>query len=332
VNRQGSIVACLVLLAVLAGCSGDAPEGEPQDWYDEARALESENGFYQEDREGAPLGALEYYQACLDSGHFEGDTVAHIRERAQWMAALKLVTAEDSLGKCDYPAAIEAMTAFRRDWPKSPDAPLALFYRGLAKEYDLDRQDTAGAMADYRQFLEEYPSHSLATEAWIRIAHCQEFNLDRPDYAAAVKTYDHILATYQAEVVRRGVQADSDDASVTDLPMLLAVERALYNKALILENHLALEAGADETRRRQCYEQAVACYRELLHERYFGQTRFKQTQFVMFRLGVVLAENLGRVDEGVAVLKEMEKRWPESPWYGRVLWKRQQIEKAAEKR
>ena len=161
---------------------------------------------------------------------------------------------------------------------------------------------------------------------------CQEFNLDHPDYAAAVKTYDQILSLYQAEVVRRDVRADSNDARVADLPMLLAVERALYNKALLLENHLAVEAGADEARRRECYEQAVACYRELLHERYFGQTRFKQTQFVMFRLGVVLAENLGRVDEGVAVLKDMEKRWPESPWYGRVLWKRQQIEKAAAKR
>jgi len=329
--REMIILLC-ILVAALAGCSRDMPEGEPQDWYEEAQALESENGFYQEDREGAPLGALEYYQACLDSGRFDEATTAHIRERAQWMAALKLVTAEDSLGKCDYPAAIEAMTAFRRDWPNSPDAPLALFYRGLAKEYDLDLQDTAGAIADYRQFIQENPGHSLVSEAWIRIAHCQEFNLDHPDYAAAVKTYDQILSLYQAEVVRRDVRADSNDARVADLPMLLAVERALYNKALLLENHLAVEAGADEARRRECYEQAVACYRELLHERYFGQTRFKQTQFVMFRLGVVLAENLGRVDEGVAVLKDMEKRWPESPWYGRVLWKRQQIEKAAAKR
>ena len=319
------------LLAALVGCRRDTPDGSPEDWYEEARALESQNSFYQESREGAPLGALEYYQFCLDAGGFDQARTAEIRERVQWLAAFKLVTTEEALGKSDYQGAIEAMTAFRRDWPTSPEAPLALFYRGLSKEYDIDHQDIAGAIADYRQFIKDTPSHSLVPEAWIRIGHSYEFNLDQADRARAIETYDHIIATYKGEVERLGVRADSEDDRVAHLPMLLAVERALYNKALLLENYLAEQAGGDAVRVRQCYEQAAECYRELMNDRYFGKVRFKQAQFVMFRYGVVLAEKLGRTEEGVRVLKDMEKRWPESPWYGRVLWKRQQIEKASAK-
>lgn len=329
-TRIAVIILCIV--SSLAGCRRDTPDGTAEDWYEEARALEAENSFYQESREGAPLGALEYYQFCLQAGGFDQARTTEIRQRVQWLAAFKLVTTEESLGKSDYPAAIAAMTAYRSQWPTSPEAPLALFYRGLAKEYDLDRQDAPGAIADYRQFIQESPDHWLVPEAWIRIAHSYEFDLDRPDYARAAEIYDQILATYRGEVERVGVRADSEDDRVAYLPKLLTVERALYNKALLLENHLAVEAaqapaGADRVR--QCYEQAAECYRELMHERYFGRVRFKQAQFVMFRYGVVLAENLGRVEDGVRVLKDMEKRWPESPWYGRVLWKRQQIEKAA---
>jgi hypothetical protein len=98
---------------------------------------------------------------------------------------------------------------------------------------------------------------------------------------------------------------------------LSCIERALYLKARILEDHLA--ETPDAAQARKYYGDAVECYRRLTDSVFFGKARFRQAQFVHYRLGCLLAEKLGRKDEGVQVLEGMAKRWRESPWYGRVM-------------
>jgi tetratricopeptide (TPR) repeat protein len=324
----GLSVAMLALIAA-AACEKEQPMGTPEDWRDDAQALLNQGDYFREDREQAPLGALEYYKLCLEAGedHFDQTELTAMRQHVQWLSALKLVLTEDAMGKADYQAAIKAMSRFRRDWPESAHYALALFYRALAKEYDLDYQNPAGAIEDYRQFIRENPDHSLVPEARVRIGHCYEFDIDAPDYQKAVEEYDHVIHTYGPEVERSEGHADTVD-KVDVLPMVMAVERALYNKARILEDHVAPAAGPEKAK--ADYATAAECYRRLMHPRFFGTVRFKQSQFVHFRYGVLLAEQLGRTQEGIEVLKDMEKRWPESPWYGSVRWKREQIEKTAE--
>jgi len=320
-----TLLLALLAAALAAGCKKELPKGSPAAWLEDATALEEQGDYFQEDREQAPLGALEYYRLCLEAapGTFNEERMTQIRQRVQWLSALKLVLTEDFMGKCDYQGAIAAMTQFLKDWPDSPYSRLALFYRGLAREYDVDYQDTAGAIADYQAFLENNPDDPLAPEVRVRIGHCYEFDLDKPDYDKAIETYDDTIAKYGPKVEELNVRAD-DVTDVEHLPELMAVERALYNKARILEDHLA-QTRTDQPR--DCYEQAAECYHRLMDERFFGTIRFKQSQFVYFRYAVLLAEKLDRPQEGIDVLKTMEKRWPESPMYGRAKWKREQIEK-----
>ena len=157
-------------------------------------------------------------------------------------------------------------------------------------------------------------------ETWSRIGHCYEFDLDRPDYAKAIAVYDRLIEIYGPtnEVVGR-----------PDTPALarMSVERALYNKARILEDHLAETDDAETAR--DCYARAAECYGRLTAPIFFGAARFKQAQFVHYRYGCLLAEQLGRVDDGLAVLEQMGQRWRESPWYGRVQWKMKQIRERA---
>jgi len=318
-----SHVFCLVLVLVLAaglgleGCRRqERPEGTPEEWYQDARSMEEQGLYFKEERENAPLGALEYYQWCLAEGRFDDSITREIRHRIAWYSALKLLLTEEFMSKADYRGAIEAMTGFRDQWPDSPYRALALYYRGLAKEYDIDFQDTAGAIEDYRQFIAENPDHALVPEAWSRIGHCWEFNLDSADYAKAIAVYDRLIETYGPtnEVVRR-----------PDTPELvrMCVERALYNKARILEDYLAETDDAEKAR--NCYARAVECYGRLTDPVFFGAARFKQAQFVHYRYGCLLAERLGKVDEGLAALEQMAQRWRESPWYGRVQWRMKQI-------
>lgn len=338
-NRLTIFLAALLLAASLVGCGDDRPDGTPASWLEDAATLEKQGDLFQEDREGAPLGALEYYQACLDHAgeeDFPADRQRDIRHRIQWLSALKMMMTEGYGGVPDYRGAIEAMTRFRAAWPESEYRALALFYRALAREYDIDYQDIAGAIVDYRLFLKEYANHPLVPEVWLRIAHCHEFNLDAPDYLKALEAYDRVIDTYEPEVQRLGLSADNK-GQVADLSKLMAVERALLNSARILDDRLAPKATGDEAR--QMWQTAADYYGRLMAklpdgktDRYFGRRRFKQQQFVHYRRGVLLAEKLGRVDDGLVVLKAMGERWRESPWYGKVKWKCEQIEKAARDR
>lgn len=312
----------LVLLAAVAamlapGCADEAPEGSIAEWLDDARALESQGQFFRDDRENAPPGALEFYQLCLASDDLPEDVRREVRYKVDWFSALRLMLTGGSLGKPDYPAAIAAMTEFRKAWPDSADAPLALFYRGLAREYDVDFQNTAGAAADYTSFAEQYPDHRLVPEAMFRIGHAREFDLDSPDRQAAIEAYDALITRF-----------GPTNEALRDAPTLtrMAVERALYHKALLLEMHLA--QTDDAAGRRSAFERAAACYRRLADPLFFGQVRFKQAQFVHWRLGCILADRLGRTDEGLDVLRDMADRWRESPWRGRVEWKIDQITRA----
>jgi hypothetical protein len=167
-------------------------------------------------------------------------------------------------------------------------------------------------------------------EVYIRIAHCHEFNLERPDYDAALEAYNRVIELYEAEVERLDLTANpGGEQQHRGLLKLMALERALFGKARLLESHLAPAAEGQAST--DLYAEAAESYRKLTHPRFFGKERFKRSQFVHFRLGVLLAEKLGRVQEGVDVLKAMEKRWAESPWYGRVKWKREQIQRRAAK-
>jgi len=325
-RHMPTLLLALLAAALAAGCKKEVPKGTPAAWLEDATALEEQGDYFQEDREQAPLGALEYYRLCLEAGGdaFTEDQMTQIRQRVQWLAALKLVLTEDFMGKCDYQTAIAAMTKFMKDWPKSPYSRLALFYRALAREYDVDYQNAPGAIADYDAFLKQYPDDALVPEVRVRIGHCYEFDLDEPDYTKAIETYSGIIEDYGPKVEELDVRAD-DVADVEHLPILMAVERALYNKARILEDHLA-RTRPDEAR--DCYARAAECYHRLMDGRFFGTIRFKQSQFVHFRYAVLLAEQLDRPRESIDVLKTMEERWPESPMYGRAKWKREQIEKA----
>jgi Tetratricopeptide repeat len=338
-HRLIILLMALLLAASLAGCGDEQPDGTPASWLEDAAMLEKQSDLFQEDREGAPLGAMEYYQAWLDHANREelpADRKRDIEHRLQWLSALKMMMTEGYGGATDYRGAIEAMTRFRETWPKSEHRALALFYRGLAREYDIDYQDTAGAIVDYRSFLKEFPEHTLVPEVRLRIAHCHEFNLDAPDYPMALEAYKHVIVAYESEVKRLGLSADNK-GQVADLSKLMAVERALLNSARILDDRLAPKATGDEAR--QMWQTAADYYGRLMAklpdgktDRYFGGRRFKQQQFVHYRRGVLLAEKLGHVDEGLAVLKAMGERWRESPWYGKVKWKCEQIEKAARDR
>jgi len=322
-----SRVLCLILVLVLAAGLGPAGcrrqerlEGTPEEWYQDARSMEEQGLYFQEKRENAPLGALEYYQWCLAKGEFDEPTTREMQHRVAWYSALRLLLTEEFMSKADYQGAIEAMTRFREEWSDSPYRALALYYRGLAKEYDIDFQDTAGAIEDYRAFIAEYPDHSLVPEAWARIGHCYEFDLDSPDYAKAIAVYDQLIATY-------GPTNDAMRSEDTPELARMAVERALYNKARILDDRLA-EAD-DPAAERQCYAAAAECYGRLTDPMFFGRSRFKESQFVHYRYGCLLAEQLGRADDGLAVLERMAERWRESPWYGRVQWKMKLIRERA---
>jgi len=311
--RWSTIFASLALAAIALGFSGcgksEKPDGTPRDWLDEARRLEERGAWFQEHRPGAPLGALEHYRLCLEAEPAAANR-EEIQEKVDWFEALRLVMEDAGRGKADYAAAIQAMTAFRQQHPRSPEYAMALFYRALAKEYDTDRPDLAGAIDDYRLFVKENPGHDLVPEVYIRIGHCYCFDLDKPDYDKAVAVYDELIQAY-----------GPTDEAVAKAPAIvrLAVERALYNKAQILDSRGTQGLSADAAR--PFYERAAQCYERLTHNVFFDQARFRKFQFVHYRLGCILAENLGRKKEGLAVLCHMTARWRESPWYGRVIAK-----------
>jgi len=311
-------LGCLAAACATAGCRREQPDGRPADWFDDAKALEQERQYFQENRENAPLGALEYYRFCLADGSFDQAALRDIRHEIDWLSAIKLMMTEDDLGKPRYRQAIEALTAFRAAWPDSPHRGQALFFRGLAKEYDVDYQDVAGATADYREFIQENPTSPLLPEAWVRIAHAWEFNLSRPDYGQAVAAYDKVIEKF-----------GPTNEAVRSAPTLtrMCVERSLYAKARIMEDHLAETNDAE--RARACYAEAARCYERLTDPVFFGKTRFRQSQFVHFRLGCLLAEKLDRPEEGLRVLQSMAERWRESPWFGKVTAKMGQIKKKA---
>ena len=318
-----------ILLALLAtlgaacfGCAEIAEEGTPEDWLADARQSEHEGAYYQEDRENAPLGALEYYQKYLDALGDAAPNRDELVEKVRWLGIVKLMTADHFQGKADYPRATEALEAFRREYPQSENYAMALFFLGLATEYDIDDPDMAGAIDYYQQFIKENPGHYMVPEVYIRIGHCCEFDLRSPEnpggprFQEAIEVYDKVVA-----------QFGGDGAAVRAAPLVtrLAVEQALYNKARILESRLV--AGAEDEKARAYYSQAAECYRRLMDPAFYDQARFKKFQFVNFRLGCLLAENLGRKAEGRQVLQEMADRWKESPWYGRIKAKIEEIDK-----
>jgi len=321
------LVLLVVLGAVGLGCKSEtAEEGTPEDWLADARQSEGEGAYYQEARENAPPGALEYYQKYLDALGDQAPDRDELVEKVLWLGIVKLMTADHFQGKADYPRAIEALAVFRREYPQSQNHAMALLFMGLATEYDIDDPDMAGAVDYYRQFIKENPGHYMIPEVYIRIGHCWEFDLRSPEnpggprFQEAIEVYDKVVAQF-------GV----DGTAVRAAPLVtrLAVEQALYNKARILESRLV--AGAEGEKAREYYSQAAECYRRLMDPVFYDQARFKKFQFVNFRLGCLLAENLGRKAEGRKVLEEMAERWKESPWYGRIKAKIEQIDKRSDK-
>ena len=334
-SRIAILLALLLALGAFGlGCKSEAAdEGTPEDWLADARQSEREGAYYQEDRENAPLGALEYYQKYLDALGDAAPDRDQLVEKVRWLSIIKLMTADHFQGKADYPRAIEALAVFRREYPQSENYAMALFFLGLATEYDIDNPDMAAAIDYYQQFIKANPGHYMVPEVYIRIGHCCEFDLRSPEnpggpkFQEAIEVYDKVVA-----------QFGGDGAAVRAAPLVtrLAVEQALYNKARILESRLV--AGAEDEKARAYYSQAAECYRRLTDPVFFGmdpafydQARFKKFQFVNFRLGCLLAENLDRKAEGRQVLQEMADRWKESPWYGRIKAKIEEIDKRPDK-
>jgi outer membrane protein assembly factor BamD (BamD/ComL family) len=320
------LVAGLLTAVVLVGCAGDpADEGTPEDWLQDARHSEREGAYYQEQRENAPLGALEYYEKCLGAMGEQTPGRDEMVRNVRWLRIVKLMSADHFQGKANYPAAVEALVDFRRDYPDDDHAPMALFLLALAKESDIDRPALAEAIVLYRQFIADYPEHDMAPEAWLRIGHCYEFDLrcpenpDGPKFREAVDTYTQLIE-----------QFGPTDEAVEAAPLLvrLAVEQAIYNKAMVLDLHLAART-TDAAEAKALYGEAAACYRRLTGPVFFDQVRFKKFQYVTFRLGTLLAEKLGQPEEGKQVLRGMAERWSESPWFGRVKAKIEQIDRRA---
>ena len=118
---------------------------------------------------------------------------------------------------------------------------------------------------------------------------------------------------------------DAAYAAAGDMAQM-AVERSLFNRARLQER--MGDDAADRTQARRHYEGAVADYRRLAagapgHDGkdgdvFFDAARFTRYQYVYFRLGSLLADELSRRDEGVEILRNMQRRWPDSPWFGRV--------------
>jgi hypothetical protein len=104
----------------------------------------------------------------------------------------------------------------------------------------------------------------------------------------------------------------------------MAVERALFNQARLLDNYVATRT--DAARDRPAFAQAAACYERLTHQVFYDSARFKHFQFIQYRLGCILAEELGRKEEGAKVLWAMTRRWRESPMYGTVVARLEKIE------
>ena len=151
-----------------------------------------------------------------------------------------------------------------------------------------------------------------------------EFDLRGPENPGGPKLQEAV-DTYTALIEQFG----PTDEAVAAAPLMtrLAVEQAIYNKATILDLHLAAKAEGHEAA--VLYGQAAECYRRLTGPVFFDQVRFTKFQFVTFRLGTLLAEKLGRPEEGKRVLRGMADRWSDSPWFGRVKAKIEEIDRRA---
>ncbi|HOI54547.1 MAG TPA: outer membrane protein assembly factor BamD [Phycisphaerae bacterium] len=316
------LAAGLFAVAMAAGCARDAAdEGTPEDWLEDGRHSEREGAYYQEQRENAPLGALEYYEKYLDAVGERAEEREQLVRKVQWLRIVKLMSADHFQGKADYAAATRALEEFRRAYPDDDRAAMALFLLAVAKESDVDQPAMAEAIVLYRRFIADYPGHDLVPEAWLRIGHCYEFDLRGPENPGGPKLQEAVN-TYTTLIEQFG---PTDDA-VAAAPLMtrLAVEQAIYNKATILDLHLAAKAEGPEAA--ALYSQAAECYRRLTGPVFFDQVRFTKFQFVTFRLGTLLAEKLGRPEEGKRVLRGMADRWSDSPWFGRVKAKIEEID------
>ncbi len=310
-------VLLLTMAIVAGGCSDESALPPASDLIEEGSRLEQDGVYYQV---GSRSGALEAYSQALEQLQAQGGSQEQIEElkiKVDWLNALRFMTEEKFLQKADYPAAIASLTAFSERYPDHPDALLAIFFRGVAHMYDVDFQNPEQAIADFETFIDRAGNHPMVAEAMYQIGHVREFSLAKPDYSGAIEAYSRAIETFGP--------TDEKYSAAPDV-VKMAVERSLFNRARLLEK-LGDVAEAPELAR-SFFQRATSDYRRLVagappaHGRpddvFFESARFPRYQYVYYRLGSVLADELGRKEEGIAVLRNMQKRWPDSPWFGRV--------------
>lgn len=144
---------------------------------------------------GEDIGASQktYYQD-LDNrlGNFEPRTATiegvsgtvQPGEKKAYDEALKSFQA-GNLKKAD-----EGFSAFVNRYPKSPYAPLALFWSGNSKYAN---KDYTGAIAQLQNLIKRYPNHPRVPSAMLTLGNAQ---LESGNKTAAKKTFNDIISKY----------------------------------------------------------------------------------------------------------------------------------------
>ncbi|CAM3771167.1 tol-pal system protein YbgF [Polynucleobacter arcticus] len=105
-------------------------------------------------------------------------------EKKAYDEALKAFQA-GNLKKAD-----EGFSAFDKRYPKSPYAPLAIFWSGNSKYAN---KDYAGAIAQLQSLIKRYPTHPRIPSAMLTLGNAQ---LESGNKAAAKKTFAEIISRY----------------------------------------------------------------------------------------------------------------------------------------
>lgn len=126
------------------------------------------------------LGNFEPRNATIEgvSGTIQPD------EKKAYDEALKAFQA-GNLKKAD-----EGFSAFDKRYPKSPYAPLAIFWSGNSKYAN---KDYAGAIAQLQSLIKRYPTHPRIPSAMLTLGNAQ---LESGNKAAAKKTFAEIISKY----------------------------------------------------------------------------------------------------------------------------------------
>jgi outer membrane protein assembly factor BamD len=188
------LIALLLLIAVLAGCSKHARREipGPEESFRKAMNLFERERYYRAQELFRDI-ALNYSgSAIIDSTKFYlGLTYYHMR---------------------DYLTAADEFQRVGQLYPTSPVAPtaqyyLAMSYLEMAPSYSLDQKYTVKALDEFQRFLEDYNDHSWKLEAQQRLEECRN-KLARKEYTASLLYYkmneyascvlysDEVLANY----------------------------------------------------------------------------------------------------------------------------------------